>query len=301
MSIKNVTVIGLGAMGTPMATFLLKAGYTVTGFDISEKQISDLVPLGLKPAKSAKEAVKGADLILLSLPNWGVVQQAVEGKDGILEGAERGQIIIDASTVPPWETKAMAERLAAKGIEWMDVPVSGAASQARLGNMVFMVGGKKSVFDKVKPVLDQVGKKTVYVGKNGDAAALKLVVNHILFLNQAAAIEGFVLGLKAGLDPEAMFNVISSGAAGSDLINARGKDMLRGNFDPKGALWITIKDMGLSLENAKQLGVMVPMGALYNQFLLQAHRNGWDYEDATSVMKIYEQLAGVTRETPKKP
>lgn len=301
MSIKNVAVIGLGAMGTPMATFLLKAGYSVTGFDVAEKQMSDLVPLGLKPSKSPKEAVKGADLVLLSLPNWGVVQQVVEGKDGILEGAVKGQIIIDASTVPPWETKAMAERLAAKGIEWMDTPVSGAASQARLGNMVFMAGGKKSVFDQVKPVLDQVGKKTVYVGKNGDAATLKLVVNHILFLNQAAAIEGFVLGLKAGLDPEAMFNAISSGAAGSDLINARGKDMLQGNFGAKGALWITIKDMGLSLENAKHLGVMVPMGALYYQFLLQAHLNGWDYEDATSVMKIYEQLAGVTREKPKKP
>jgi len=261
--------------------------------------MSNLVPLGLKPARSAKEAARGADLIILSLPHWDAVREVVEGKDGILASTRKGQIVIDMSTSPPWESKAMAESLATKGIEWMDVTISGSSAQARLGNMVFMAGGKKSVFERIKPVLERIGKKTVYVGKNGDGAMLKLVVNHILFLNEAAAIEGMVLGIKAGLDPEIMFDVITSGAASSDLIIARGKDMLAGNFEPKGPLVLAIKDLGFSLECAKKLGVVLPMGALYMQFLLKAQYNGWEQNDATVVMRVYQKLAEKTSKTKK--
>ena len=295
MTIKNISVIGLGLMGTPIVTLLIKAGYSVTGYDVVEKQVSQLIPLGMKPATSPGEASKEADLVLLSLANWAIVQEVVEGKNGILEGARRGQVILDMSTVPPLETAAMAERLAKRGIDWMDVPISGSSAQAKVGNMVFMAGGKRSVFEKVKPVLDRIGKKTVYVGKNGDAAMLKLVVNLILFINQAAAIEGLVLGTKAGLDPNVMLDVITSGAASSDLIMARGKDMLAGQFDPKGPVDMSIKDLGLALESAKQLGVMLPMGALYLQFLLKAHYNGWDKNDATVVMRLYEEWAGIAK------
>lgn len=291
--IKNISVVGLGLMGTPLATLLMKAGYQVRGFDIIKKQVSGLVPLGLKPAKSAREAARGADLIILSLPHWDAVIEAVEGKDGILAGARKGQIVIDTSTSPPWESKAMAVKLAKKGIEWMDVPISGSSAQVRLGNMVFMAGGKKSVFEKVRPVLDSIGKKTVYAGKHGDGATLKLVINHTLYLNQAAAIEGLVLGLKAGLDLNVMFDVITSGAASSDLLLSRGKDMLAGNFEPKGPTRLAIKDMRLSIETGRQLGVMLPVGSLYLQFLLQAQFNGWEYDDATVVMRLYKQMAGI--------
>jgi len=293
--IRRISVIGLGLMGNAIATRLIKAGYQVRGFDIVKKQMQDLVPMGLKPVQSSKEAAKGADLIMLSLPTWNSLLEAVEGKGGIVEGVQRGQIVMDISTSPPWESKALGERLAKKGIEWVDAPISGSAAQTRMGNMVFMLGGKKSIFEKVKPVLDRIAKKTVYVGKSGDGAALKLVVNHILFLNQAAAIEGLVLGLKAGLNPDVMFTVITSGAASSDLLIARGKDMINGNFSPKGQVAVAIKDLALSLETAKQLGVVLPVGALYHQLLLKAHYNGWDREDATSVMRIYEELAGFVR------
>lgn len=302
MSIRYVSVVGLGLMGTPLATRLMRAGYRVAGFDIVEKKMSKLVPLGLRATKSPKEAARGADLIVLSLQKWHIIREVVEGKGGILEGGKRGQIIIDTSTVPPWESKAMAQRLAKKGIEWMDVPISGSSAQARVGNMVFMVGGKKSIFRKVKPVLDKIGKKTVYVGKSGDGAMLKLIVNHTLYLNQAAAIEGLVLGLKAGLDPDIMLDVMNSGAASSDLLISRGRDMVRGNFSPKGPIVLAVKDLGLSLETARQLGVVVPMGGLYYQLMLQAQYNGWDRSDATVVMRIYEEFAsGITRKGKKPP
>jgi 3-hydroxyisobutyrate dehydrogenase len=167
--------------------------------------------------------------------------------------------------------------------------------------MVFMVGGKKSLFERIKPVLDRIGKKTVYVGRMGDGATLKLVINHTLYLNQAAAIEGLVLGLKAGLNPDVLFDVITSGAASSDLLIARGRDMLSGNFSPKGPVVLANKDLALSLETAKRLRVVLPVGALYQQLLLKAHYNGWDREDATAVMKIYEGLAGFVRKGKRSP
>ena len=290
MAIEKIAIIGLGAMGNSLATFLLKAGYPLTGYDILEDRIARLVGRGLKPAKSPAAAAAGQDLVILSLPNWSIVQTVVEGAGGLLETMRKGQIVVDTSTVPPGETKAMADRLAMHGIDWMDVPISGAANQAREGNMVFMAGGKKATFNKIKPVLDQVGKKTVYVGKNGDGVRLKLVVNQTLFLNQAAAVEGLTVGLKAGLDPEVMLDVLTSGAAGSDLLAARGRDMLQGNFKAKGALWITIKDLGLALESARQLGVVLPMAGLYQQLLLSAQYSGWNHLDATVVMKTYQQM-----------
>jgi 3-hydroxyisobutyrate dehydrogenase len=296
MAIEKIAVIGLGAMGNCLAALLLKAGYQVTGYDIDRKQIAKLVNRGLTPAKTAAVSAPKKDLIILSLPNWSIVQTVVEGNFGLLKTLQKGQIVVDTSTVPPRETKSMAAKLAKKGIEWMDVPISGAANQAKVGNMVFMAGGKKATFNKVKPVLDKIGKKTVYVGKNGDAALLKLVVNHTLFLNQAAAVEGLTLGLKAGLNPEVMLDVLTSGAAGSDLLTARGKDMVKGNFKPKGALWVAIKDLGMALESAKQLGVVLPIAGLYQQLLLSAQYAGWDDSDATVVMKTYEQLAGIRQQ-----
>ncbi len=161
MKIEKIGVIGLGQMGSPIATFILKAGYDVTGFDVVPERMAALAPLGLKPARSPRDAATGADLVILSLRNWADVTSVVEGEGGVLEGTHEGQIIADCSTVPPAESRAMAERLAKKGVHWMDVPVSGAANQAREGNMVFMAGGEKKIFDAIKPVFDKVGKKTV--------------------------------------------------------------------------------------------------------------------------------------------
>jgi 3-hydroxyisobutyrate dehydrogenase-like beta-hydroxyacid dehydrogenase len=293
--LEKISVIGLGAMGSSLATFLLKAGYEVKGFDILEKRMSDLEPYGLVSVKCPREAAEGADLMILSLAYWSVVKEVVEGKDGILEGARKGQIIIDTSTVPPLETKAMAERLQKKGIVWMDVPISGSAAQLKVGDVVFFAGGEKSAFDLVKPILDKIGKRTVYVGKNGDAAMLKLVVNHILFLNMASAAEGLVVALKAGLDPTVTLDVLVSGAAGSGLLAARGKNMLDGNFEPKGMLRMTIKDVELIMENAKQMGVMVPMLALYEQFMFKGVHRGWSELDGTVTMRLWKEMAGVER------
>ena len=300
MKINKVAIIGLGAMGSQLATLLLKAGYTVKGFDIIEEKINQLISQGLNPATSPKVAADGSQLVILSLQTWDIVKDVTLGVNGILEAENPAKIIVDTSTVPPPDTRSMAEKMSAKGIDWLDVPISGSSAQLKDGNMVFMAAGKKPTFNIVKPVLEEISKKVVYVGPNGDGAMLKIIVNTILYLNQAAAIEGFVLGLKAGLNPEVMFEVVSSGAAGSDLISARGRDMLSGNFEPKGALGI--KSLDFALENAEKLGVILPMTALYRQFMLQAFYNGWGGNDGTAVMTVYEQLAGIKRKkSPPRP
>jgi 2-hydroxymethylglutarate dehydrogenase len=296
---KQIAVIGLGLMGTSISLRLMEAGYSVTGFDIVRSKATSLAQHGLKEARSAKEACRGADLTLLSLPSWEAVLEAVEGKDGIIRSARRGQIIADTSTSPPWESRALGQRLSRRGIEWMDIPISGSSVQARVGNMLFMVGGKKSLFKKVKPVLDSIGKKTVYAGRMGDAATLKVVINHTLNLNQAAAIEGMVLGLKAGLAPDLLYEVMSSGGAASDQLISRGKAMLAGDFTTRSTVSITKKDTALGLEMGKRLGVVLPIAAVYLQFLQNAQNRGWDQKDATIVMKIYEELANFTRKGGK--
>ena len=292
---KNIAVIGLGLMGTPISTRLIQAGYSVTGFDILKKQMTRLVPLGLKATGSPKEAARGADLILLSLSSWEAVLEAVEGKEGIVHGAKKGQIIIDMSTSPPWESRGLGERLAKRGLHWMDIPISGSSVQAGVGNILFMAGGGKSIFNRVKPVLDRIGKKTVYVGPSGHGATLKVAINHTLHINHAAAIEGMVLGLKAGLDPDILYEVMSSGGASSDQLATRGREMVMGKFPLRSSIAVANKDTGLSLEMGNRLGVPLPVGALYKQFLLNAHYKGWDQEDATIVMKIYEELADFKR------
>jgi 3-hydroxyisobutyrate dehydrogenase-like beta-hydroxyacid dehydrogenase len=294
-NMKKIAVVGLGLMGTSISLRLIEAGYMVTGFDIVRKKVTHLVSHGLRPAKSAQQAARGTDLILLSLPSWEAVLEAVEGKEGVVHGAGKGQIIIDTSTSPPWESRGLGERLAKRGLHWMDVPISGSSVQARVGNILFMAGGEKSIFDKVKPVFDKIGKKTVYVGPSGLGATLKVAINHTLHINHAAAIEGMVLGLKAGLDPGILYEVMSSGGASSDQLTSRGREMVMGKFPLRSSVSVANKDTGLSLEMGQRLGVPLPVGALYKQFLLNAHYKGWDREDATIVMKIYEALADFTR------
>jgi 2-hydroxymethylglutarate dehydrogenase len=296
---KQIAVIGLGLMGTPISLRLMEAGYAVRGFDIVQAKVTALVRRGLKRARSPQEAARGADLVILSLPSWKAVLDAVEGKSGIVGASHRGQIIIDASTSPPWESRILGQRLSRRGIEWMDIPISGSSVQARTGNIVFMAGGKRSVFQKVKPVLDKIGKKTVYAGQSGHGATLKVAINHTLHINQAAAVEGMVLGLKAGLEPDLLYEVMSSGGASSDQLISRGRDMLAGDFSLKSTVAVASKDTGLSLEMGKRLGVALPVGALYHQFFLSAATRGWDQKDATIVMKIYEELAHFTRKERK--
>jgi len=291
----RVGVVGLGVMGGAFAGHLLDAGFEVAGYDPVEEVYRKFEGKSLRRASSPADAARGAALVMTSLPNYKVVEEAVAGSRGVLEGAARGAIIADMSTVPPKFAKDMAERVKEKGAAWLDCPVSGVGKQAAVKDLVVMASGPKAAFEAARPALDAIGKKTIYVGeKNGLAAQLKLVVNLVLFVNMAGAAEGLTLGLKAGIPADVMLDTLCSGAASSNVLQVRGKDMLAGHFPPSGPIWIVLKDLECVIESAKALDVPVPLVGLLEHLYLAQRSRGRENEDGSSIFRIYKELANLT-------
>ncbi|MFQ5895017.1 MAG: NAD(P)-dependent oxidoreductase, partial [Nitrospinota bacterium] len=265
---RELAIIGLGLMGGTFARHLLEGGYVVRGFDVVPSKMEELTPSGLRGARSAAEASAGAELVITSLPNHHIVEEAVLGAGGVLEGLPRGAIIADTSTVPPAWTRRMAGRVEARGVRWLDCPVSGTSAQARRKDLVVMGGGEREVFERCRPVFDTLGKRTLYVGPHGQAAQLKLIVNLVLFVNMAGAAEGLILGKKAGIDPEVLLDALCSGAGSSNVLQVRGNTMLKEDFTPAGPISTLLKDMDCILDSAKELDVPLPLTALAHQLYL---------------------------------
>ncbi len=294
MSIR-VGVVGLGVMGGAFAGHLLDAGFEVAGYDPMEEMHKKFEGKNLRRASSPADAAGGAQLVMTSLPNYGVVEKAVTGPEGVFEGAEKGAVIADMSTVPPKFAASMAEKAGERGFSWLDTPVSGVGKQAAVKDLVVMSAGPKDAYDLAKPVFDAIGKKTIYVSeKNGLAAQLKLVVNLVLFINMAGAAEGLTLGLKAGIPADVMLDTLCSGAAGSNVLDVRGKDMLADNFPPSGPIWIVLKDLACAIESAKDLDVPVPLGGLLEHFYMMQRSKGRQDEDGSSIFRIYKELANIS-------
>ncbi|MEE9274448.1 MAG: NAD(P)-dependent oxidoreductase [bacterium] len=293
MAIK-VGVVGLGVMGGAFAGHLLDAGFEVAGFDPVDEMYKKFEGKSLRRASSAADAAEGADLVMTSLPNHKVIEQAVTGRKGVFETAGKGAVVADMSTVPPSFSQSMAEAAETRELSWLDCPVSGVGKQAAVKDLVVMSSGPKAAFEKAKPAFDAIGKKTVYVGeKNGLAAQLKLVVNLVLFINMAGAAEGLTLGLKAGIPADIMLDTLCSGAAGSNVLEVRGKDMLAGNFPPSGPIWIVLKDLECVIESAKELDSPVPLGGLLEQFYMIQRSKGRVNEDGSSILRVYKEWAGL--------
>ncbi len=294
MSIR-VGVVGLGVMGGAFSGHLLDAGFEVAGYDPLDEMYKKFEGNNLRRASSPADAAKGAQLVMTSLPNYGVVDQAVTGPEGVFEGAEQGTVIADMSTVPPKFAASMAEKAQGRGFAWLDTPVSGVGKQAAVKDLVVMSAGPKNAFDLAKPAFDAIGKKTIYVSeKNGLAAQLKLVVNLVLFINMAGAAEGLTLGLKAGIPSDVMLDTLCSGAAGSNVLDVRGKDMLAEHFPPSGPIWIVLKDLACAIESAKDLNVPVPLGGLLEHFYMAQRSKGRQDEDGSSIFRIYKELANIS-------
>ncbi len=294
MSIR-VGVVGLGVMGGAFAGHLLDAGFEVAGYDPMEEMYEKFGGKKLRRTASPADVAKGAQLVMTSLPNYGVVEKAVTGPDGVFEGAEKGAVIADLSTVPPKFAASMAKKAEERSLAWLDTPVSGVGKQAAVKDLVVMSAGPKAAFDLAKPAFDAIGKKTIYVSeKNGLAAQLKLVVNLVLFINMAGAAEGLTLGLKAGIPADVMLDTLCSGAAGSNVLDVRGKDMLADNFPPSGPIWIVLKDLACAIDSAKDLDVPVPLSGLLEHFYMMQRSKGRQDEDGSSIFRIYKEMANIS-------
>ena len=290
---RKIGFIGLGIMGKPMAMNLLKAGHSLTVYDIRPEPVEEVVAAGAKAGRSSKDVAAQSEIVITMLPNSPDVKKAVLGKDGVLEGAKPGLILIDMSSIAPLVSKEVAAEAQKKGVEMLDAPVSGGEPKAKDGTLAIMVGGKKEVFEKVEDVLKVMGSSAVLVGDVGSGNVTKLANQVIVALNIAAMSEAMVLATKSGVDPEKVFHAIKGGLAGSTVLNAKMPLVLDGNFKPGFRIELHIKDLANALDTAHEVGVPVPLTSGVMEIMQALKVDSKAVNDHGGIVQFYEKLAKV--------
>jgi len=288
---EKIGFIGLGIMGNPMAKNLLKAGYSLTVYDIVPGKIDDAVKAGAQAGSSNKDVAQKSDIVITMLPNSPEVKEAVLGADGVLDGAGPGTILVDMSSIAPLASKEVSERAKEKAVVVLDAPVSGGEPKAVDGTLAIMVGGPTETFEKVKDILAVMGASVTLVGEIGSGNMTKLANQIIVALNIAAMSEAMVLAAKAGVDPEKVFQAIRGGLAGSTVLDAKMPLVLDGNFKPGFRIELHIKDLANALDTAHEVGVPVPLSGAVMEVMqaLKVDNKGADHHGGIS--QFNEKLA----------
>ncbi len=286
--------LGLGVMGGPMARNLVKAGYPVSGFDTDAGRQERFVAAGGKGAKSVAEAGQGAEVALLSLPTGDVVREVVTAPSGLLTVMKSGTVIVDLSTTEPKVAQDCAAAAAAKGVVFLDGPVSGGEQGAVDAALSIMVGGDAPAFARVKPILSCLGKSVVHMGGSGMGQATKLINNMIVAANFASVCEAWALAAKVGLDPAVLHQAIKGGWAGSRVMEETVPRLLARNFVPGGSVDIMTKDVGYALNMARTANVPVPVTALAHELFRMAKAQGKGPEAQPVLIQLWEQWLGIT-------
>jgi 2-hydroxy-3-oxopropionate reductase len=289
----TIGFIGLGIMGKPMAANLLKAGYRLVVHDVVRDRLTEALANGAELGTSPADVAARSELMITMLPNSPHVREVSLGAHGIVEGARRGSILIDMSSIAPATSREVASALAAKGVEMLDAPVSGGEPKAVDGTLAIMVGGKAQVFEQVKSILLKMGSSAVLCGGIGSGNVTKLANQVIVALNIAAMSEALVLATKAGVKPETVFNAIKGGLAGSTVLNAKAPMVLDGNFKPGFRIELHIKDLQNALDTAHEAGVPVPLTSQVMEMMQALKEDGKAGEDHSGLVQFYEKLAGV--------
>ncbi|WP_101909799.1 2-hydroxy-3-oxopropionate reductase [Marasmitruncus massiliensis] len=285
--------IGLGIMGKPMVRNLLKAGHEVVVFDIMQENVAAVVADGAKAGTSAKDVAAQCRTIITMLPNSPHVKAVVCGENGISEGAEEGDILIDMSSIAPLVSQEIGAECEKLGVKMIDAPVSGGEPKAIDGTLSIMVGGDEAVFDRVKEdILLKMGASAVYCGGLGAGNTTKLSNQVIVALNIAALAEALMLAAKAKVDPALVLQAIQGGLAGSTVMNAKGPMMLAHNYIPGFKVDLHIKDLTNALETAHKVGAPVPLTAAVMEMLQTLHADGCGQDDHSALAKFYEKLTG---------
>jgi len=290
---KQIGFVGLGIMGKPMAMNLLKAGYSLTVYDIRPEPVKEVVAAGAAEGTSSKDVAGKSEIVITMLPNSPEVKEAVLGKDGVLDGAKSGMILIDMSSIAPLVSKEVGSKLAEKGVEMLDAPVSGGEPKAIEGTLSIMVGGKKEVFDEVEDILKVMGGSAVLVGDIGSGNTTKLANQIIVALNIAAMSEAMVLATKAGVDPEKVYQAIRGGLAGSTVLDAKVPLALEGNFKPGFRIELHIKDLANALETAHEIEAPVPLASGVMEIMQALKVDGKGGDDHGGIIQYYEKMAKV--------
>jgi 3-hydroxyisobutyrate dehydrogenase-like beta-hydroxyacid dehydrogenase len=292
----RIGFIGLGNMGGPMALNLIKAGHTLVVYDVRRESATPHLDAGATWADGPKDVARAGELILTSLPGPAEVEAVALGPNGILEGAQPGSIYADLSTNSPTVMRKIHAAFKAKGVHVLDSPVSGGVVGAKRGSLQVMIGGEEGVFNEVKGVLGAIGNNVGYMGAIGSGTIAKLVHNMISILSRSLIAEGFTLGVKAGVKPEALLEAIRGASFGQGLILSHmiPDVVFKGEFDTvRFALKLARKDVGLATALAREYDVPMPMAALGEQILIEAMARGWGDRDSTSPWELQEEAARV--------
>ncbi len=297
---KKIGFIGLGIMGRPMAKNLLKAGYSLVVYDINPLGVEDLVKAGAQAAGSSKEAAEKAETLILMLPDSPEVKEAVLGKNGVIEGIRAGSLVIDMSSINPLVSQEIAKALKAKRVEMLDAPVSGGEPMAIQGTLSIMVGGDAKIFQENLDLFKHLGKNVVHAGALGAGGFTKLCNQIVVALNIAAAGEALTLGVKAGLDPQVIFEAIRGGLAGSTVMEAKVPMIIARNFKPGFKIKLHHKDLNNALSTAKDLGVSLPFSSLVQQVLVSLMTDGKGENDHSAIATFFEGLSKLEIRRPPK-
>src|SRR6516164_2665291 len=268
--------LGLGLMGYPMARNLIRAGHDVALWSHSGDKAKRLAAeeKGGTACETPRQVAERADCIFLCVGTTDMAKEVIQGRDGLIEGARKGTVIADASTISPSESRAIGAALKARGVDFLDAPCTGSTPGAEGGTLTFMVGGDQGVFDKTKPFFEPMGKRLYYCGGAGMGLQAKLSQNLILSNLLMAFNEGMVLATKGGVDPKLMLEILDNSAAKSGLISYKAPFVLRRDFEPNFAMKWMDKDVSLMLDSGKELGVPLPMTSLAHQLFQMAIASG---------------------------
>lgn len=287
----KIGFIGLGIMGKPMAKNLLKAGYELKVFDIVEASVAELEQAGATRGANNADVARDCEIIITMLPNSPHVKTAVLGENGVLDGAKAGTIIVDMSSINPIASKEICEAAEKKGCFMIDAPVSGGEPKAIDGTLAIMVGGKEEIFNKVKDILAIMGGTVTLCGDIGAGNTTKLANQIVVAANIAAVGEALVLGKKAGVKPEAIYQAIRGGLAGSTVMDAKAPMMMDGNFKPGFRINLHIKDLNNALDTGHDVGAPLPLTAAVMEMMQWLKASGYEGEDHSSLVRYYEYLS----------
>ena len=289
-----VGFIGLGTMGAPMARNVMKAGHTLTVFDLNPQAVKALVAAGAVAAESPKAVAEASSVVITMLPDAPDVEAAVTGPDGILERMRTGRQYNDMRNIDPATTQRIGARLAAEGIEMLDSPVGKTAEHAVAGTSTLMIGGETAVLDRARPILSAMGSDLIHCGALGMGQAMKLTNNLLASVLITASSEALVAGVKAGLTLDTMISVLKTTMAwNQQLAVAMHNRALKGAFEPGFMVQLAHKDCRLAVAMNKSLGLSAPVGAATLAALQEAIDAGLANKDVGAVLKLREDASGV--------
>jgi 3-hydroxyisobutyrate dehydrogenase-like beta-hydroxyacid dehydrogenase len=291
----NLGFIGLGAMGGRMVNRLLDKGHTVTGYNRTRSKAQWLIDRGMKWADSPRAVCAAADITFAMVANSAALEGVSDGPDGMVAGLGPGKFLIDISTVSPAVSRALAAKVREKGADMLDAPVSGSVVTLEAGKLSVMVGGRPETFERLKPLLMDIGPKVTHVGENGQALVMKIATNLSLAVQMLAFSEGVLLAEKSGIQREIAVDVLTHSVIGSPMVQYRGPHVLGMPEE----VWFNVnmmqKDMLLALELGRQVDVPLPTTSVTNEMLTAARGMGFAEQDFAVVFHTLARMSGLTK------